>query len=54
MKEVSIPYASICMVDNFANGINHDKKLEVKEFTEGVHRNLQFVENVAKLMIEKL
>jgi len=37
-QELNIPYASICSVDNYGNGIAA-KPLDMKEIAEGTRRN---------------
>ncbi len=42
-KEVGLPYAAVCMVDNWANGMA-TRELTTHEFHEGVARNLRTME----------
>ena len=53
-KESGIQYASVCMVDNFANGVIVDKGLLYSDFAEGVKRHMKIVENVASIILEEL
>eukprot|EP00742_Colponemidia_sp_Colp-10_P004187 GILJ01004466.1.p1 GENE.GILJ01004466.1~~GILJ01004466.1.p1 ORF type:complete len:676 (+),score=97.68 GILJ01004466.1:275-2029(+) len=49
-KELSIPYALICFVDNMANGIEADS-LTLERFLAGVHDNKATVEKVVELVV---
>ena len=44
-KEMGLPYAVVCMVDNLANGLG-DRAVTYDEFKEGVRRNLETMERV--------
>ena len=52
-KEAGLPYVSICMVDNFGNGIAQDQ-LSYASFKAGVHQNQTTMEHVASLVIENI
>jgi len=47
-QEAGLRYATICMIDNYANGIQPDKQLAFSDFAEGVKRNMLVVENLAE------
>jgi len=51
-QEAGLQYASICMIDNWANGIQ-TKELTPEEFHDGVKRNQATMEKVLGLCIEK-
>lgn len=52
-KEGGLPYAAVCMVDNYANGVGGDKLTEAA-FHESVKRNVSVVESVVKAVLEEL
>ncbi len=49
--ELGMKSALICMVDNFANGIE-DKQLTLEEFREGVRKNEAVVEKILGWLLE--
>jgi len=51
--ELNIKYSLICMIDNFANGIDDANTLSVDDFRAGVARNLTKVEAVLGLLLAK-
>eukprot|EP01116_Phalansterium_solitarium_P002058 TRINITY_DN11911_c0_g1_i1.p1 TRINITY_DN11911_c0_g1~~TRINITY_DN11911_c0_g1_i1.p1 ORF type:complete len:261 (+),score=40.14 TRINITY_DN11911_c0_g1_i1:37-783(+) len=51
--ELQLPYALVCMVDNYANGINPLVELSLEQFRAGVALNLQTVERVLGLLLAK-
>jgi len=53
-KEGGIGYAAICMIDNFANGVQPAKELEFSDFAEGVKRNMAIVESIARWVINEV
>ena len=50
MRELSVPYALICMVDNLANGLD-DSNLRVGDFYSGVQRNVGTMEDVLNVVL---
>jgi len=42
-KELNIPYATVAMVDNYANGITH--QLSIEEFQSGVRTHINIMED---------
>jgi len=52
-KEAGLPYASICMVDNYANGAA-PHTLTYSEFKDGVARHLIVVERIATLITQHI
>ena len=50
-QEQGIGYALLTMVDNMANGIEHDLNLDL--FHQGVNANLKTVENILQLVINR-
>jgi len=53
-QEAGLRYTTICMIDNYANGIQPDKQLAFSDFAEGVKRNMLVVENIAKWVIKEI
>jgi len=53
-REGKVGYATICMIDNYANGISQAKNLEFGDFLEGVKRNLKVVESIALRVIQEV
>lgn len=51
-KELGLPYAVLCMIDNFANGIA-GVEISYEEFHAGVKRNLVTMEKVLALVLER-
>ena len=52
-KEAGLPYASICMVDNYANGAT-EATLKYSDFKEGVLNHLKVVEQIATLVVKHI
>eukprot|EP00168_Porphyra_purpurea_P000436 TRINITY_DN1047_c0_g1_i5.p1 TRINITY_DN1047_c0_g1~~TRINITY_DN1047_c0_g1_i5.p1 ORF type:complete len:285 (-),score=65.78 TRINITY_DN1047_c0_g1_i5:28-882(-) len=52
-KEAALPYAAVCMVDNYANGIGGDHLTE-EAFHASVERNKSVVESLVKTILEEL
>jgi len=52
-KEAALPYAAVCMVDNYANGIGGDK-LTPEAFHASVKQNLTVVESVVQAILQGL
>ena len=50
-KELSLKFASICSVDNFANGISNTQ-LTIEEIHEYQSLNLEKIENLLQLVLE--
>lgn len=50
-KEVGIKYATVCMIDNWANGVN-TRELTTEEFHQGVAKNLRTMESVLDVMVK--
>lgn len=52
-RELSIPYAMLCMVDNLANGLE-ECPLSTEQFLANVKANLPSVESAVRAVLEKL
>ena len=52
-KEAGLPYASICMVDNYANGAT-TSTLTYSDFKDGVNEHLKTVEQMAGLVVKHI
>lgn len=50
-QELGMAFASVCMIDNYANGIS--APLTTDEFHKGVHDNLKTMEKVLSVLIAK-
>ncbi len=51
-QEAGLQYATVCMVDNWANGVN-TRQLKTEEFHSGVANNLKVMENVLDTLLKK-
>jgi len=49
-KEAGLPYMCVCMVDNFANGVQGEA-LEFQHFKDGQKKNLVGVEKVVETIL---
>jgi len=52
-KEAALPYAAVCMVDNYANGVGGDKLTE-EAFHASVERNKTVVESLVQAILQEL
>jgi hypothetical protein len=52
-KEIKLPYAVVCMVDNMANGVAAEEKLSFEGFKEAVRQNKALVEDLATKLVKK-
>jgi 5'-methylthioadenosine phosphorylase len=52
-SECQIPYAAICMIDNYANGIS-DEELTFESFKSQVRDNEALLLSIIKIFLDKL
>jgi hypothetical protein len=52
-NELNIDYALVCMVDNYANGVDPVQKLTVEKFHQLVAANQQKVEHIVGLVLRQ-
>lgn len=50
--ECEIPYALLCMCDNYANGVLNEKQLSTHDFHAGLKKNLSTMESVLQTVMQ--
>ena len=52
-QEAKLPYALVCMIDNYANGVWKGAPLTTQQFHDGVKQNLSTMEQVLAVVLDK-